>query len=844
MSKSKRSRGLSGTVLIMVLTVMFVLIIMLTATLTVVSTAGQRIYTKYEENQAYYTARSALDIYTQNLLGDNSYYAYKDATTIRTYQYTDDSGATPTVSAATNMKQGLALQSELYKIRSQGLETAELAAKNYPSDYKDASTGKPNTNAYSALGFAENMYETDDVFGNVDPSTSAPENKFFAVSPTAINNETADVTKPYIQMEYIEYEISFPKISGGSGDEYGKFVDIDKNDTDNDGNKTEQVAKIKVEVLDRIYDTSPAYTHEQMLTVIKTGSATDKADLKEAIKNGNRADDRYRLRITSTVQFMDTEGTAVLIIDSEPPVVNNSSKAVTTFGGSGSDNMNIIGGAAMADNVTWSNDGVVYGNDYAEKNLTMNTGAKVHLSNGESILIGGDFVVNNSNFQLIEYGWDGNQDNKPFLFVGGKLKSGNLSTSTSSNVDLITHGIEITGNYFAWNGDVYCLGDFDMRSANAVNITGNLYVQGKIYLTSGGATNFALKAGGIEISGITGNIYHTGDICEGIIGVDSIIGSPSYSVTTPQSMPATMTLPNLATDVFSPLADEDGVEITLPSGVKKIIPTHAENYNKYYVRNAAGKLVDSSNNEITNPATQLPVPISTESYAGVTGLDKTSIGASVYISSGDTIDTSVASPTGHKYILKPGSYGNITVKGGGTAEIVFEPTGNTWDEYTGNVYIDNDTTVKFFGPTGTYNFFNFYVYNEDTKDAVENGAVLNVGDKPGHGITVPKIHYYFGSGADVKLYNGAFLTGYFYGPGAMLSNNVAGKPVQMKYNGSTVLSHEGNLTVNMTVVGSVLCHKINFPNGNGIAYINPELDNDNSKEDPILDWKSYQYLRK
>lgn len=70
--KGKRLKSLGGTVLIMVLTVMLVLIIMLMATLTVVTTASQRIYTKYEEQQAYYTARSALDVFTK-MLNDSTY---------------------------------------------------------------------------------------------------------------------------------------------------------------------------------------------------------------------------------------------------------------------------------------------------------------------------------------------------------------------------------------------------------------------------------------------------------------------------------------------------------------------------------------------------------------------------------------------------------------------------------------------------------------------------------------------------------------------------------------------------------------------------------------------------
>ena len=51
----------------------------------VVTTASQRIYTKYEENQAYYSARSALDVFTQNMLYDKSYYAYEDSGNKKTF---------------------------------------------------------------------------------------------------------------------------------------------------------------------------------------------------------------------------------------------------------------------------------------------------------------------------------------------------------------------------------------------------------------------------------------------------------------------------------------------------------------------------------------------------------------------------------------------------------------------------------------------------------------------------------------------------------------------------------------------------------------------------------------
>lgn len=106
--KGKRLKSLGGTVLIMVLTVMLVLIIMLMATLTVVTTASQRIYTKYEEQQAYYTARSALDVFTK-MLNDSTY------------------GNTV---SGTFETQGYHIQKSLYDIKAQSDPTGTNPVKN------------------------------------------------------------------------------------------------------------------------------------------------------------------------------------------------------------------------------------------------------------------------------------------------------------------------------------------------------------------------------------------------------------------------------------------------------------------------------------------------------------------------------------------------------------------------------------------------------------------------------------------------------------------------------------------------------------------------------------------
>jgi hypothetical protein len=74
MTKAKSRHGkLKGAVLMMVLAVMTVLIIMLAGAMAIASTATNRANTNYEESQAYYTARSGVDVLTQTIMGDSKY---------------------------------------------------------------------------------------------------------------------------------------------------------------------------------------------------------------------------------------------------------------------------------------------------------------------------------------------------------------------------------------------------------------------------------------------------------------------------------------------------------------------------------------------------------------------------------------------------------------------------------------------------------------------------------------------------------------------------------------------------------------------------------------------------
>lgn len=296
MKGPKRHRGLSGTVLIMILTVMVVLIIMLMATLSVVTTANQRIYTKFEENQAYYTARSALDVYTSYLLNDENNLVLSG----ESFKYTKDDGTPGTA----DMFQGTKLQLDLYKIRSQCLTDIVDGATKY--------------SGVSTLNKAENVVKGDNTFKTV------PEEDNYALYHAA--NE---------QFDYIEYELKLPVISGG-GNEYGKLVDVDLNDEDGDGNKDEQIAKIKVEILDRIYNTEPNYDNETIARVMSGhGQADDPSeqDIKDAIEKGSRSKDQMRIKVTATVKLMGTEGVAVVILNNMAKETPPSDNALTTTGG-------------------------------------------------------------------------------------------------------------------------------------------------------------------------------------------------------------------------------------------------------------------------------------------------------------------------------------------------------------------------------------------------------------------------------------------------------------------------------------------------------------------------------
>lgn len=806
-NSNDKKKSLKGVVLIMVVTVMFVLIIMLMATLSVVSTAQNRYYTKYEENQAYYTARSALDVFTNNMLNDSDYYAY-DGATIKTYIH--DNNVT-----TDKMKQGLALQLDLYTITAQKGDNIKQS---------DLST------------YANTLATRKDEYKN-----------YFGTDSTKVQGSgTAD------DPEYIEYRITyFPQVSSTS-DNYGKMVDTVKT-----ASGTDQIeATIKVEVLDREYNV------DQTLLAAYPDRATllASSDAAEAIIKGTRSKDWMRLKITSTVTFMGTESTAVLVYDTNEPPLNNSSRAITTFGGTSLNNMNIVDGVSTVDPVKWGNNGSIYGNVYTEGDWEYtSSGASVNLTEEEYFYIEGDATGGDGCFDVKAYAVSDltDKDKRPYVYVGGDYEVANSQiggTTADEKVDLICNGIVSVNNVFYVNGDVYVKGICDLSGYTSIKINGDLYVDGTLIGAYNANSQFGIEdlndvAFSVPAT-ITGGVYVRGTVEVGITEIDPGILSGIYTFTTPMDF---TTDNDIATDK---------IDIELPNGVKKLLPSHEYNYNTYYQVDNTGAIITpeipiTAEQKAFTRANDLPVGnYSTKQFTkddiGITaelkclqnnwGLQKTENGTT-----SNTTDWSLNTASEISYVLKAGcgstakygaEGGNKTkymyISGGGTVNFLLEP-----GEYWGNIVVADDTQLNIYAPAGNYSFQKFCVWTETIFNAYKDGSILDVGDKTGCNIKVPKINYYFSDGAVITTSNEFFLAGYFYGPGANITQVNQKFDINLNFNGNNI----GN--VGLTFVGSILCEDLKYSNAvGGVAYINPELADDSiNVGDPIHDWTAHQYAR-
>ncbi len=838
--KNKRRQSVGGAVLIMILTVMFVLIIMLMATLTVVSTAGQRIYTKYEENQAYYSARSALDVFTQNMLSDAAYYAYDGSGTgsKRQFKYTDTT-VTPAVVKNVDMKQGCALQLDLYKIRSQNDDGIDLQ-------------------------YAENPEYSDGTF-----ASSSPEEKNYALDTA--NSFTKNGTT-YKGLEYIEYDVTLPAMSDGSN-QYGKMVDTDTNDEDGDGNKKDQIARIKVEVLDRKLATDPTYTTDDIKNYFggDTSKIANDAALQAAIAKGPRSKDYMKIKITSTVKMMGVDGVAIVIFettDKDPPANNQAINTTGSFAGGSGAQLRAAGGAATMDiGVTEIGDGNnTAGTLFTTGQFKWTSSATTKLNKGESVVAMGGIAYSPNDVKVSSNG------NNSFAFWGGEseIGRGEIGDATN-NIPLIADKLSLSNNGFKVNGDAY-INTLDAAGALSSNVwglmnpgeltfTGTGYVKNIILPDScfynDGDGNACLEVKLLPVSSMKLCLGYTIKNKSGTITyTDSDIGS-SVKVVNNGAVSSLSTCSEQGFDInkFANVKDKDGRiyrKYTLPfnvDGQNTIeVPTAQAYFGDFFRDGAFHDLPDKNAGDLKNFSDQTnddPAHINNDFSTIYSQTNKDAwllTGADMlatYLK-----DKGVAVPTlatGEKYVLGASAGSSeISLKDAiGAGNIVSMPTnGNNTisldgndkyyildnSNYSGKVMVtgNNGRLIIILPEGNNVNFNNFMLVTDsinDTTTTIKNGTTK-----------APKIDIYGGDGARLSTDNNCLFTAYFIMPTTTIDEFKMGKQ------GITYDDGKGSSTSisQIAIVGSVVCRNFKcLNNATGIAYLDKNSGADSPGEPPL-----------
>ncbi|MDE6762636.1 MAG: hypothetical protein K2J73_03025 [Oscillospiraceae bacterium] len=808
--KGKRLRSLSGTVLVMILTVMLVLIIMLMATLTVVSTASQRIYTKYEENQAYYTARSALDVYVEKLLYDGDGYALKNDGTYWEYVYSDADGNSK--QSTSHMKQGLALQLDLYNLKSLNRDASGNPLTNY-----GIMENADNTIFYTSSGYRDFVSTTKEsiTYQVKMPAATNNSTNGSMVSDNIIAKDSKSYNDVQLKIQVLDRKY---KLGGPNADTFEAAIAANESN-----------------FLNAIMTSSGAPAAD---TAVVTGSLTV-ADLKEAIRLGDRQKDTIRLKVTATATFRDVEQTSVLVFDvSEPPVINGT-RAITAFGSANNiDNMTVVGGVSIPDETTANNVGSITGNVYIKGDFDNGDGGtEYELIDSECFFIEGGNCTWTNSFNIKGYNSKSPTDseyrnNRPFLFVDGSYGGQNASAGAPGNeVDLLAKEISGLSNAFTHYGDIYVDGDVDFTGVGAHNpiIDGDLYVSGtatfyeKINGDGSVTTYYPMKP-----DGTTPVSVYTG-------------ASVSFEDNDEEST--------------------DKIDIVLPNGVKKTLPTEGSIYSEHHKDGDISQpLFTAEELAFLTKEQRLNGETTTKTFASEAGTvseanswavvnNRMVYGKTVVASWGSyfqetgSVSTTLDSDLGSVYNMTAGSYklaplsttpnGKILVSGGGIVDLYL-----TQGTYQNNlcIIVDDDTTLRVFGdtPGGIYNMHNVTIANRTIYNAIEDGSNIYVG-QTGTGMVSPTVSMYFDAGSTINMEN-TLVTAYIQSPGATVEIDQPQTIDNVVYNNVAIGSK------NLTVIGSILCDVLTCNNMAGVAYINPNVPT-TAEGEPILSFKSIQYRR-
>lgn len=844
MKEPKRRQGLSGMVLIMILTIMTVLIVLLTATLSVVSSASRRIFTKYEEAQAYYTARSALDVFVGSMLTDKEF-ALKDTGTGTgaqiQYVYVDPASATGAEKKSTaGIKQGLALQLDIYNTVSQtkhGYMTNSYHGESVfheESGYRDfgAVTGQDK------LTYLVKLPSTTD--------TNTNGNRMSDKTGVNVKGSTTDLYDDVIiEIEVLNREYN---LGGANADFFTQLFAADPTKFNENASGVPPTSY-----------TDGTVTHTE-------------SELKEAIRLGDRSKDHIELKITATVNFRGVTEKAVLLFDSSDPPVPNGTRAVTATGNATDiDNMVVVGGVSVADSSRVGNTGGTVGNTFIEGNLYNDGGGSTYeLVDNETLYIYGKLQWQNT-IKFINKGNSGNHTDmaslcdRPCVYINNNSSiplndgsatldsnnkgiygtTGGLTDDVNGPVDLILRGG--TGNAlmafsgdgtFTYHGNIYIDGDVDFSACGAHSpiIDGTLYVSGTITYKTEGATTYTP----VTSSGSPTVVKTLADFPAGFDWADKDTSTP------------------------------DILDIKLPDGVEKSIPLKGNMYDEHYRVDASlddddgdgnkyddeemytaedlffltkdeRLLLNDSNRHTSDTFDAFLASIPADHRLTATS----SAGTRVYTDSGTTM-TADATTNELKMITTAGDYyftkdstsfsPKLVIGGGGVVNLVLDPNGT----YNATIIVEDDTTLRIVCPSSTgsgeYNFQNTIIANRSFYNKIYSSPAQSVyvGQR-GAGLVAPTISLFTSAGYSIKCDGNVLFTGYIQCPKSKVSV-YKGIGMKLVYNDTDI----GNKDI--TILGSLLCGQLDASQAVGIAYINPSVVSV-PEGDPLLSFGSVQYSR-
>lgn len=873
MKEPKRRQSLSGAVLIMILTVMFVLIILLTATLTTVTTANQRIYTKFEENQAYYTARSALDVFTQNMLDDGNYVAKTNG-----YNYGDAETA--------DLKQGLGLQLDLYSITSQnGMNISQADLFSYVNTITDSDKKKDQYKYY---------YGT-----NHTPGTLAT-----AAAGTSVSE--------------VNYEVELPALTDTSSNNYGKLSDYES------GVST---AKIKVEVLDRKYDMgafnfTSGHSNMDVKTFLSTLSdadlktffdsltvgSQDAKDIAHAIAEGNREKDKMRVKITATTVFDGVEGMAVLIFDTHEPKQVTTSRAITSLSdlSQGSGMFPIGGASALFDGeVKFNQSSIATGSVYLQGSLNSQDLSQ-YMSANDVVYVKGDCYWQNQAAPIVK-------EKGATLFIGGTLTidtgaSGTFG-SNGNEANLIVGTLKNQNNFAGFYGNVYC-NTLDLSSSNNVKVnngsvyTNNLILGGSQWTDAGGTLNITVNAP----TGTTVNVGTSvkAEIKQWVGSSEVLMYTVDLNTTPPTvydslnqvyggavNVTATgVPTPNSSYKVnidltdytTTPLQTDNTRKFKMPANIitgagvaatrDVIIPTVANLYADYFdasaFKAATGEFDFTPSSPTLSDADRRTEfknflaahVITAEQKLGgatpLTTLDKYS--NYVTVEARDSA-AEAARPASEQI---PAAFTNVITGSGKLKQSDNNGNGNNYGliaidarDNAIEIQLNDDATSG-----ATYYAGRFVVFGKKEVTFLLAGSQkINLGGQTGSCVfevysseiynatslalgsaspstPAPKINFYAASTVpEIALGHATFVCGYFYSPKSLfdLAGGMNGKAYSTTYDSYSIGSPAYG------VIGSILCSGYNSQQKVGVAYIEPTKDD--TPGDPIHDFEAYQYVR-